>query len=70
MATTEIKIDIGLNITDETLDQILYLLGIWQNHNPDKYICGVTTDTKDGRKTVFKVGHYAARGGEQNEHTD
>ena len=63
-----ITVNIGLNITDDTLDQILYLLGIWQDHNPDKYIVGERVEEADGYRTTFKVKHFEEPWkGEQND---
>lgn len=63
MASPTITVNIGLNITDDTLDQILYLLGIWQNNNPDMRIVGEEVAMEDGYKTIFRVEQK----GEQND---
>jgi len=59
-----INVNVGLDITDETLAQILYLLEIWQNNNPDKFIFGEDVIKEDGRRTVFKVGQKKPGEGE------
>lgn len=57
MAKGKIEVTVGckLTVSDETADNCLKLLEIWQNDNPDKHIEVRNIYTEEGRKTIFSI---------------
>ncbi len=55
MANPKMEIKIDLGIPNETVEIMLHLLGVWQDHNPDKRIVGERIETVDGTKHRFYV---------------
>lgn len=57
MALNKVKmdVDVGIHISDSTVEKCLRILEIWQNDNPDKMIIGTKEPGQDGEKTVFSI---------------
>ena len=57
-----VKIGCKIEVSDQTAENCLKLLEIWQNDNPDKFIEVQRIVTEAGSKTMFTI-----RGGTTDE---
>lgn len=57
MAKMEVEVKAKITVPDSVIDQVLRLLEIWQEDNPDKRIESETIERSDGLKTRYYIKH-------------
>lgn len=50
-----IDIDAKITVSDKSVERCLWLLEIWQEDNPDKFIEGREVETETGRKILYRI---------------
>lgn len=55
MAKTALKVDVVFNVTDETVEDCLRILEIWQKNNTDRHIECEECAAEDGFAYKFRI---------------